>query len=143
MVWNYAWNSTWLPCFQKSICRDRSSRRARRPWRKRGILCSTFQTPGCRFLCLSPLVLRINAGGRDQSDQPARPGRETAPKIVDHCSLASTQAGHGGFVSELGLDLSMGPVLHCSSRRNTSQPLSDSMSVLLSACDVQLRRHRR
>ena len=71
--------------------------------------------------------------GKDMTSQTSprgqeeRPGREAAPKIVD-------LHGGFGFVSKLGLDLSMGSVLHCSSKRITSQPLSPSLSVRLSGC---------
>lgn len=111
-----------------------------------GFLCSTFQTPGCGFLCPSPVLLYGSSmgskrDGLDQSDptregEEERPGREAAPKIVDHCPSASSP--RVDFVSEVGLDLSMGSVLHCSSKEhNTSQPLSDSLSlwaVWLSVC---------
>lgn len=90
--------------------------------------------------------------GFDQSDparegQEKRPGGEAAPKIVDHCPSASNR--RVDFVSEVGLDLSMGSVLHCSSKEhNTSQPLCPTvchsgLSGCRSACDVQLCRHRR
>lgn len=80
MVWNSARYSAWLPCFQKSICRNTSSRGAYRRSRgggeeDGGSCAPALQTPGCRFLYTSPLVhvQRIKAGVLDQSDQPARP----------------------------------------------------------------------
>lgn len=98
-----------------------------------GSCTPAFQTPGCRFLYLTPLVhvQRAKEGVHDQSDQPARPAREAVPKIVDQCPSASTP---GWIVSELGLDLTMGSVLHCSSKHNTSQPLCDSLSGCQSGC---------
>lgn len=113
-----------------------------------GFLCSTLQTPRCGFICPSPLLFY----GSDQSDparegQEKRPGREAAPKIVDHCPSASNP--RVDFVSGVGLDLSMGSVLQLQQQRAQHLSASVRQSVTLGCLAVGLRvivqlcRHRR
>lgn len=137
MVWDSAWDWAWLPCFPKSICRNRSSRGARRRGQEEGGLGARhLKRPGSRFLWPSPLVLRIRAGARARSARPAREaGRRGRPKNSGPVqSVPSSRHPRVDFVSELGLDLGMGSVLHRSSKHNTSsasvrQPVSLAVCV--------------
>lgn len=83
MVWNSAWAFAWLPCFQKSICRNRSSSAGMSTGGGGGRGGSCAQH--FKHLAASASASPKAEGLFDQSDQPPGPGREAAPKIVDHC----------------------------------------------------------
>lgn len=149
MVWNSARDSAWLSMFPKKHMPEhiiqRGIPKGQRGKEDGGSCAPAFQTPGCRFLYVSPLVhdQRIKAGVLDQSDQPARPAREAVPKIVDQCPSASTPGWiclRAGPRPEHGVGLALqqqAQHLSASVRQSVSQ------SVWLSACDVQLCLHRR
>lgn len=153
MVWNSAWDSAWPFHVSKKAYagthhpEGRACQREEGEEEDGGILCSTSQNTWQRL----PLPLPLLFYGPEQDrlisqTSPQGQKERAAPKIVDQCPSASTPSPRVDFVSEVGLDPSMGSVLHCSSKHSTSLSLCPtvlSLSVWLSACDVQLCRHRR
>lgn len=108
--------------------------------------CSKSQTPGCPLpLPLSPCS--PDQSGSEGSISQARPAREAGrrgrPKNSGPAQcVPSSRHPRVDFVSELGLDLGMGSVLHHSSKHSTSsasvrQPVSLAVCVRCPAAQAQ------
>lgn len=152
MVWNSAWDSAWLSMFPKKHMPEHITQKGGHVNRRRGrrktedLVLNISNTWQRLPLPLPLLFYGPERDGLISQTSPRGQEEMAAPKIVDQCPSASTPSPRVDFVSEVGLDPSMGSVLHCSSKHSTSLslcPTALSLSVWLSACDVQLCRHRR